>query len=59
MILQIDLGFIDLKKNYLEINIMMTKKKFKGKELTSIEKIQNKFINNTRVMVEHAIGGIK
>ena len=38
---------------------MMTKKKPKGKELTSIEKIQNKFINNTRVMVEHAIGGIK
>ena len=38
---------------------MMPKKKPKEKELTDIEKIQNKAINSVRVVVEHAIGGIK
>ncbi len=59
VILWLDSGFTGVKKDYPEINIMMPKKKPKGKELTDIEKIQNKAINSARIVVEHVIGGIK
>jgi len=59
VILWLDSGFTGVQKDYPEINIMMPKKKPKGKELTDIEKIQNKAINSARIVVEHVIGGIK
>lgn len=40
-------------------NIHMPKKKPRGRELTADEKETNKIISSYRVIVEHAIGGIK
>ncbi len=57
--LWLDLGFLGVKKDYPDATVMMPKKKPKGKELTSDERKQNKIISSIRVLVEHAIGGIK
>lgn len=54
-----DLGFIGIEKDYPNLNVMMPKKKPKGKKLTGKEKANNKVISGFRVKVEHAIGGIK
>jgi len=55
----LDLGFLGVKKDYPDATVMIPKKKPKGKELTDEEKKQNKIISSIRVLVEHAIGGIK
>jgi hypothetical protein len=52
-----DTGFIGAQK--LHPNMYMPKKKSKGKPLTLDEKEMNKLISSYRVLVEHAIGGIK
>lgn len=52
-----DTGFIGAQK--LHPNMYMPKKRSKGKPLTSDEKEMNKLISSYRVIVEHAIGGIK
>lgn len=52
-----DTGFIGAQK--LHPNMYMPKKKSKGKPLTLDEKEMNKLISSYRVIVEHAIGGIK
>mgnify|MGYP002444276561 CR=1 FL=1 len=41
------------------VEICMPKKKPKGKELTCVEKQENKRISGVRIKVEHAIGGMK
>ena len=38
---------------------MLPKKKPKGRELTYDERESNKIISSYRVLIEHAIGGIK
>jgi hypothetical protein len=53
----VDTGFIGAQK--LHQNIYMPKKKTKKKPLTLEEKEMNKLISSYRVLVEHAIGGIK
>ena len=57
--LWMDLGFIGVEKDYPCATVMMPKKKPRGKELTNEEKKHNKAINRFRVVVEHAIGGVK
>ena len=52
-----DTGFIGHKPDGVEI--CMPKKKPKGKELTCVEKQENKRISGVRIKVEHAIGGMK
>lgn len=52
-----DTGFIGHKLDGVEI--CMPKKKPKGKELTCVEKQENKRISGVRIKVEHAIGGMK
>jgi hypothetical protein len=37
----------------------MPTKKPKGKELTEEQKLENKKISSFRILVEHAIGGVK
>ncbi|MCK5176254.1 MAG: transposase, partial [Candidatus Aenigmarchaeota archaeon] len=54
-----DLGYMGVEKDYPNINIIMPKKKPKGKELTENEKKNNQIISGFRVKAEHAIGGIK
>ncbi|MFV0390455.1 MAG: transposase family protein, partial [Paludibacteraceae bacterium] len=52
-----DTGFLGhLPKN---VNVIMPVKKPKGKELTAEQKKRNKEISSFRVIVEHAIGGVK
>ena len=41
------------------VTIIMPTKKPKGKELTGEQKDKNKEISSKRVLVEHAIGGVK
>lgn len=41
------------------VTIIMPTKKQKGKELTGEQKDKNKEISSKRVLVEHAIGGVK
>ena len=41
------------------VEICMPRKKPKGKELTAVEKQENKRISGVRIKVEHAIGGMK
>jgi hypothetical protein len=55
----LDLGFIGVDRDYPDADVMMPKKKPKGKELTNEQKARNKVISGLRVLVEHAIGGIK
>ncbi len=52
-----DTGFQGEQKTHP--NICMPKKKSKGKPLTFDEKEMNKLISSYRVLVEHAIGGLK
>lgn len=52
-----DTGFQGEQKTHA--NICMPKKKSKGTPLTYDEKEMNKLISSYRVVVEHAIGGIK
>ncbi|GAB4184404.1 MAG: IS5 family transposase [Thermoflexibacter sp.] len=52
-----DLGFLGHKP--VGIQIMMPEKKPKGKELTPEQKESNRQISKVRVLVEHAIAGVK
>ena len=52
-----DTGFIGHRPDGVEI--CMPKKKPKGKELTTVEKQENRRISGIRIKEEHAIGGMK
>lgn len=52
-----DTGFIGTQKQHP--NVFMPKKKSKNYALTELDKQFNKLISSTRMVVEHAIGGIK
>jgi len=52
-----DTGF--LGHNPENITVKMPTKKPKGKELTREQKRENKEISSFRILVEHAIGGVK
>jgi hypothetical protein len=41
------------------VNVKMSAKKPKGKELTDVQKEGNRKISSFRILVEHAIGGVK
>ena len=55
----VDLGFTGIKKACPDATVVMPKKKPKGKELTAVEKERNKVISGFRMLVEHAIDGVK
>jgi len=52
-----DTGFQGIQKQHN--NILMPKKKPKGGVLTETEKAWNRLISSVRIVVEHAIGGMK
>jgi hypothetical protein len=52
-----DTGFLGHKP--VNAIIKMPTKKPKGKQLTDIQKDENKKISSFRILVEHAIGGVK
>src|SRR4030043_566946 len=55
----LDNGFQGIQKDYSKIRVIMPRKKPKGKELSEKNKIRNKKISSKRVIIEHAIGGVK
>ncbi len=55
----LDNGFQGIQNDYPDLNVVMPKRKPKGKELTTKEKKNNKKISSIRVVNEHAIGGVK
>jgi len=57
--LWMDLGFVGVEKDYPDATVIMPKKKPKGKELTDDAKAWNRVVSGFRVLVEHAIGGVK
>lgn len=57
--LWLDLGFTGVRRDYPAATVMMPKKKPRGWFLTDAEKARNKAISGFRVLVEHAIGGLK
>lgn len=52
-----DTGFIGIQKQHS--NVFMPKKKSKNYALTELDRQFNKIISSTRMVVEHAIGGVK
>ena len=54
-----DLGFTGFEKDYPDTIVIMPKKKPKGEELTADAKAWNRIVSGFRVLVEHAIGGVK
>lgn len=52
-----DLAFLGLESEYE--NVVMPKKKPKGKELTERQKTSNKKISRVRVRIENAFAGVK
>lgn len=57
--LWMDKGFIGIKKDYPGADVVMPKKKPKGKKLSDFDKENNKIISGIRIVSEHAIGGVK
>lgn len=55
----VDTGFLGFQKLSPNLNIFMPKKKPKSRNLFQYEKNQNRKISKLRILVEHAIGGIK
>lgn len=55
----VDTGFLGIEKLVNGNKIFMPKKKPKGGQLTAEEKSENKIISSIRIVVEHAIGGMK
>jgi hypothetical protein len=55
----LDNGFQGIQKDYPGLTVVMPKRKPKGKELTQEDKENNREISSTRVVNEHAIGGVK
>jgi hypothetical protein len=55
----VDLGFLGVKKEYPCHLYSMPKKKPKGRELSAVDKKQNKVKSRRRVIVENALAGVK
>lgn len=55
----LDKGFIGIEKDYPGVTVVMPKRKPRGKDLTDVQKENNKVISGIRILSEHAIGGVK
>ncbi len=55
----VDLGFTGIKNYLPEEQVQIGHKKPKNKELTKEQKLHNQHVSKVRVVVEHAIGGMK
>jgi len=58
-VVNVDLGFQGIKKDYPDLDIKIPHKKPRGRELTKKQKEENRKLSSRRVLAEHAIGGIK
>ena len=57
--IRLDLGYQGFKTDYPTVETYMPNKKPKGGELTEEQKLKNRELARERIVVEHAIGGIK
>ena len=55
----VDLGFVGIKKLLQNGEIFIPHKRRKNTELTAFQKFENQQLAKQRVVVEHAIGGMK
>lgn len=55
----VDRGFDGIQKDFPNLNVMKPEKKPRGGELSEKQKRRNTMISSVRVVIEHAIGGIK
>jgi hypothetical protein len=55
----VDLGITGTKNLLPQEQVQLGHKKPKNKELTKEQKLHNQHVSKVRVVVEHAIGGMK
>lgn len=55
----VDLGFVGIKSTLQNGHVMIGHKRKKNTELTEFQKFENQQLANRRIVVEHAIGGMK
>lgn len=55
----VDLGFQGIEGDYPSLKVSIPRKKPRGKELREEDKKLNTWTASLRVLVEHAIGGVK
>lgn len=55
----VDTGFQGIRKDFPRLTIRMPKRASRGHPLTDAEKTKNQRLSRKRILVEHAIGGIK
>jgi len=55
----VDLGFQGIKKDFPDLNVNIPDKKPRGGKLSNEQLNNNRLISSQRVIVEHAIGGVK
>ena len=56
---RVDLGFLGIDKDYVCQELLLPNKKKKKQELTDEQKQENRLLASERIVVEHAIGGMK
>ena len=57
--LRVDLGFLGIEKDFICKELFIPHKKPKKKELTLEQKAENKLLASKRIVVEHALAGLK
>lgn len=55
----LDAGFQGMTKDFPQLTVRMPKRASRGHPLTAAEKTKNQAISRTRILAEHAIGGVK
>ena len=58
-VVNVDLGFLGITKDYPDLDIRIPHKKPRGRELTKEQKEENRKLSSRRVLAKHAIGGVK
>ncbi len=56
---RVDLGFLGIDKEYKCKELLIPNKKPKKQELTAEQKEENKLLASKRIVVEHALAGLK
>ena len=56
---RVDLGFLGLAEDYVCKELLIPHKKPPKQELTQIQKEENKLLARERIVVEHALAGLK
>jgi hypothetical protein len=57
--LRVDLGFLGIEKDFVCKELFIPHKKPQQKELTLEQKAENKLLASKRIVVEHALAGLK